>query len=183
MTMAQVAIKSDKQMQPSPPPSGRSMMPWDAWDTFRGQMDRMFDSFTRGLPGFPDLRRPVDVQPFFRFDTSFGTMAPAVDVVEKDKEFLITAELPGLDEKDLDVQLSGDVLTIKGEKTEEKEEKQKNTYISERRYGSFQRSFQLPDGVDRGKVSASFEKGVLRVMLPKTADAVTQQKKIPIKSH
>jgi HSP20 family protein len=182
--MAQVAIKSEKQVQPSPPPqsSARSMMPWDAWDTFRGQMDRMFDSFTRGFPSFPDFRRAADVQPFFRFDTSFGTMAPAVDVVEKDKEFQITAELPGLDEKNLDVQVSGDVLTIKGEKVEEKEEKQKNTYLSERRYGSFQRSFQLPGGVNLDKVVAIFEKGVLRITLPKTAEAVTQQKKIPVKS-
>jgi HSP20 family protein len=78
--------------------------------------------------------------------------------------------------------VSGDVLTIKGEKVEEKEEKQKNTYLSERRYGSFQRSFQLPSGVDLDKVAATFEKGVLRITLPKTAEAVTQQKKIPIKS-
>ena len=129
------------------------------------EIDRLFDGFTRGFAGFPSR----DVM-------------PSMDLSETDKEIEITAELPGLDEKNLDVQVSGDVLTIKGEKVEEKEEKQKNTYLSERRYGSLQRSFQLPAGVDLDKVAATFEKGVLRITLPKTAEAVTQQKKIPVKS-
>jgi HSP20 family protein len=179
--MTEIAVKSSKETAPSPRPSTpRTPAPWEAWDAFRDQMDRMFGGFMRGFPSFPSFRPSLDFEPSFRFDTSFGMTVPAVDVVEKDNEFVVTAELPGLDEKNLEVEVSGDLLTIKGEKREEKEEKGKNTYLSERRYGSFQRSFGLPDSVDRGKIVASFEKGVLKVMLPKTAQAVTQQKKIPI---
>jgi len=179
--MAQIAVKTDKETAPSTRSSGpRTPAPWEAWDAFRDQMDRMFGSFMRGFPNFPSFKPSLDFEPSFRFDTSFGMTVPAVDVVEKDSEFVVTAELPGLDEKNLEVEVSGDFLTIKGEKREEKEEKGKNTYVSERRYGSFQRSFGLPDSIDRAKIAASFEKGVLKVTLPKTAEAVRRQKKIPI---
>ena len=180
--MTQVTVKSEKQSATSAPvPAARGGgTPWEAWDSLRDQMDRIFGSFAGGFPSLPALRRSFGFEPAFRFDTSFGVTAPAVDVAETEKEFQITAELPGIDEKNLDVTVSNGVLTIKGEKQEEKEEKDKNYYLSERRYGSFQRTFQLPDGVDQNKIAANFEKGVLRVTLPKTAEAVTQQKKIPI---
>ncbi|HYC15345.1 MAG TPA: Hsp20/alpha crystallin family protein [Stellaceae bacterium] len=181
--MAEIAVKSSKESVPSARPAGgRAPAPWEAWDALRDQMDRMFNTFMRGFPSLPSFRPSLDFEPSFRFDTSFGMAVPAVDVVEKDDAFVVSAELPGLDEKNLEVEVSGDVLTIKGEKREEKEEKGKNTYLSERRYGSFQRSFGLPDSVERGKIAARFEKGVLKVTLPKTSEAVTQQKKIPIAS-
>ena len=91
-------------------------------------------------------------------------------------------ELPGLDEKNVEIKLSNHTLTIKGEKKEEKEEKDKDYYLSERRYGSFQRSFQVPEGVDTGKIDASFSKGVLTVKLPKTAEAQKAEKKITVKA-
>jgi HSP20 family protein len=103
-----------------------------------------------------------------------------VDVVEKEKSYEITAELPGLDASDIDINFARGTLTIKGEKKEEKEEKKKDYYLSERRYGSFQRSFQVPDGIDTDKIEANFEKGVLKIALPKTAQARSQEKKIPI---
>lgn len=109
-------------------------------------------------------------------------MAPAIDLAEKDKEYEITAELPGLDEKDVEIKLSNHSLTIKGEKKEEREEKQKDYYLSERRYGSFHRSFQLPEGVDADKIEATFAKGVLTVRLPKTVEAQKAEKKISIKA-
>ena len=109
-------------------------------------------------------------------------IAPAVDVAEKDEECEITAELPGLDEKNIEVKLANGTLTIKGEKKEEKEEKQKDYYLSERSYGSFIRSFQLPEGVDEGKIEASFVKGVLTVKLPKSAEAQKNEKTISIKA-
>lgn len=84
-----------------------------------------------------------------------------LDVSEDEKGYHITAELPGMSEKDIDVDLSGDTLTIKGEKRDGREEKAKNYYLSERHYGSFQRSFTVPDGVDREKIDASFAAGVL----------------------
>jgi HSP20 family protein len=109
-------------------------------------------------------------------------MAPAMDIAEKDKAYQVTAELPGLDEKDIDVTVSDNVLTIKGEKKEEKEEKEKNYYLSERRYGAFQRSFDLPSGVDTAKIEAQFAKGVLTITLPKSAEAQKKQRKIDVKS-
>ena len=112
---------------------------------------------------------------------SFGK-SPAVDVAEKDKRYEVTAELPGLTDKDITVKYADGVLTISGEKKEEKEEKQKDYYLSERRYGSFQRSFQMPTGIDADKIEATFKHGVLTVALPKSAESVKNEKKIEIKT-
>ena len=88
--------------------------------------------------------------------------------------------MPGIDEKNVEIKVANQTLTIKGEKKEEKEEK--DYYLSERRYGSFQRSFQIPDSVDAGKIEASFAKGLLTVKLPKTTEAQKVGKKIEIKA-
>jgi HSP20 family protein len=153
---------------------------WHSFAGLRDDVDRMFDSFMRGFPTLAGSRRASE--PLWKFETSFGMAAPAVDVAEKETSYEITAELPGLDAQNVDLSISGDILTVKGEKQEEKEHKAKNYYLSERRYGAFQRSFELPAGVDRDKIEAKFEKGVLTVTLPKTAQAVQQQKKIDIQS-
>jgi HSP20 family protein len=108
--------------------------------------------------------------------------SPAVDITEDDKAYKVTAELPGMSDKEIEVVVSGDMLTLKGEKRAEKEQKEKNFYLSERSYGSFQRSFYVPEGVDHDKIAADFSKGVLTVTMPKTAKAVEQQKKIEVKS-
>src|SRR6516165_5666397 len=97
------------------------------------------------------------------------------------RAYEITAELPGMNESDIDVKFSDGTLTIKGEKRDEKEENKKGYYLSERRYGSFQRSFGVPDGVDVDKIEANFKNGVLTVTLPKTPQAQTSEKKISIK--
>ena len=97
--------------------------------------------------------------------------APAVDITEDDKAYKMTAELPGTSEKEIEVLISGDTLTLEGEKRQEKEQKDKNLYLSERSYGAFQRTFYVPDGVDRDKISADFSKGVLSITVPKTAKA------------
>jgi HSP20 family protein len=99
-----------------------------------------------------------------------------VDLVEKADRYEITAELPGMDEKNIEVKLSNEMLVIKGEKREEKEEKEANYYMSERRYGSFQRAFRLPQGVNADKIEASFKNGVLTVALPKTEEAKKETK-------
>jgi HSP20 family protein len=153
----------------------------DPWQSFRNEMDRLFDRFT-GSFGLPSLRRMFEVEPAWRFESSFGLAAPAVDITEDDKAYKIAAELPGMSEKDIEVSLSGDMLLLKGEKHQEREEKEKNRYLSERSYGAFQRSFTLPDGIDRDKIAAEFSKGVLTLMLPKTQDAQRQQKKIEVKA-
>jgi HSP20 family protein len=157
------------------PATARSALP-DAWKCFRSEMDRMFDRF-----GLPSVRRMFDAEPFFRYESSFGFAMPAVDVSENDKAYKITAELPGVTEKDIEVTVAGDVILLKGEKHQEREEKEKNRYLSERSFGAFQRSFALPDGVDRDKIGAEFAKGVLTLTLPKTTEAQSQ-KKIEVKA-
>jgi HSP20 family protein len=90
--------------------------------------------------------------------------------------------LPGLDEKNVEVKVANGVLTIKGEKQDEKEEKKKDYYMRERSFGSFERSFAVPDGVDADKIEANFKKGVLSVTLPKTQEAQKAEKKIEVKA-
>jgi HSP20 family protein len=149
----------------------------DVWRSFRSEMDRVFDRF-----GFPSLRRMFDIESPWRTPSSFSFSVPPIDMSEDDKAYKISAELPGLDAKDVDVSVSGNMLILKGEKRQEKEEKDKNYYFSERAYGSFQRAFELPASVDRDKVGADFSKGVLTITLPKTPGAQKQQKKIEVKS-
>jgi HSP20 family protein len=143
---------------------------YDPFSLFRHEMNKLFDSFFHGF----------DIEPFER---RLGAFSPSVNVVEGDKEIKITAELPGIDEKDIDVSLAKDSLTIKGEKKEEKEDKGKNYYRLERSYGSFTRTIQLPVEIDTDKAKAQFKKGVLTVTLPKTAQAIKETKKIPVKSE
>jgi HSP20 family protein len=130
----------------------------------------------------PDFRRMFDVEPVWRGDSRMEFTTPAVDVTEDDKGYTITAEVPGLEEKDIDVTVSGTMLTLKGEKSFEQEEKDKDRHITERAYGAFQRSFRLPEDVDRDAITAALAKGVLTITLPKTAQAQQQQKKIEVKA-
>ena len=161
----------------APAPAGTT----DPWRAFRTEMDRLFDRFSGGW-SMPSFRRMFDVEPAFRYESSFSMPSPAVDITEDEKAYKLSAELPGLSEKEIEVVLSGDTLTLKGEKRQEKEQKEKNFYLSERAFGSFQRSFFVPEGVDREKIAADFSKGVLTITMPKTAKAVEQQKKIEVKS-
>lgn len=134
-------------------------------------MNRLFDEFFRGW----------GLSPFRLFEEGWDVFSPRVDVVETDKEIKVTAELPGMDENDIEISLSQDVLTISGEKKEEEEYKGRNYYRMERSYGSFQRSIPLPCEVDSDKAEATFKRGVLTVTLPKTA-AAQACKRIPIKT-
>jgi len=153
----------------------------DAWRTLRTEMDRLFDRFAGGW-GAPSLRRMFDVEPAFRYESTLGIPPPAVDVIEDDVAYKVTAELPGMSENEIEVIVSGDMLTLKGQKRQEKEQKEKNFYLSERSYGSFQRSFYVPEGVDRDKIAADFSKGVLTITMPKTAKAIEQTRKIEVKA-
>jgi HSP20 family protein len=172
--VAKLPIKTEGQ---EPEPSAGE---WRPLANLRREIDRLFDDFHLGAWRRPVGRTPFDVEPFWRGELSFGK-APVVDIAEREKEYEITAELPGMDEKNIDVKFADGILTIKGEKKEEREEKKKDYYLSERRFGSFQRSFQVPDGVDADKIEASFKNGVLTVVLPKSAEAQKQEKKIAIK--
>ena len=152
-----------------------------AWHAFHTEIDRLFDRFAGGFH-LPPLRRMFEPKPNWLYEGSFSWSPPAIDITEDDKAYRITAELPGLDEKDIDVTVSGDILTIKGKKSSEKEEEKKDYHVSERHYGSFQRSFTLPDGVEHDKIAADLTKGVLTITLPKTAEAQKPQKKIEVKT-
>jgi HSP20 family protein len=135
------------------------------------EIDRLFDDFTRGFPTLGTLGGGMG---------SMSTMLPTMDVSETDKEIEITAELPGLEEKDVQVNLADNVLTIRGEKKAEKEEKDKNYRLVERSYGSFERSLELPENVDASAIKATIDKGVLKVVVPKPAPA--QIKKVEVKA-
>lgn len=138
-------------------------------------------SFQKALNNlFDDFFRTIDFSG--SFEEKLGKFDPRVDMVEDEKEIRLTAELPGLDEKNIELQLSKDRLIIKGEKSEEKEEKDKEHYYMERSFGSFQRMIALPTDVDSDKIDATFEKGVLHVTMPKVSTGKISQKKIPIKS-
>ncbi len=152
---------------------------WRPFESLRREMDRLFDDFQLGSWRSPFGRSVFDAEPSWRDEMS-GSKSPAVDVVEKEKAYEITAELPGIAEGDIDVKFSDGVLSIRGEKKEEKEEKKKDWYLSERRYGSFQRTFRVPDGVDPDKIAAKFKDGVLTITLPKTPEATKSAKTIPI---
>lgn len=172
MATTPVEVKKTPPAQASAP---------DAWRSFRTEMDRLFDRFAGGW-GMPSLRRMFDVEPAFRYESTFSVPSPAVDISEDEAGYKVTAELPGMAEKEIEVVLSDGMLTLKGEKRQEKEQKDKNFYLSERAYGSFQRSFALPDGVDRDKITADFAKGVLTITMPKTAKAKEAEKKIEVKA-
>lgn len=171
---------------------GQSANPWEPLERLRGEMDRLFDDFTSAWPwGHARRRRHGMMEPWRGMTDPWRGMAfgvgaglGAVDVVDKDKEIQIRAELPGMEEKDIDVRVSDGMLTIQGEKKEEKEEGEAEGryYLSERRYGSFQRSFQLPDGVDLDSIEAKFKNGVLTISLPRTKEAQEKSKKIEVRS-
>jgi HSP20 family protein len=145
----------------------------DPFGALRSEMDRLFDSFTGGLPTFPGMFGPSGGRGF--------ALMPSMDVKETDKEITIEAELPGLDEKDVSLTVQNGVLTIEGEKKLEHEEEKENYHVMERRYGTFQRSLRIPDTVNEDKIEAHFEKGVLRIVLPKRPEVTAEQRKIEIK--
>ena len=177
--MAEAATKLPIKTATTPVTQPAKAADWQPFDVLRNQVDRLFHDFQTGFLQAPFLRPFPDIESFWRRDLGFN-VTPAIDIVEKDKAFEVTAELPGLDAKDVDVQLANGMLTIKGEKQEEKEEKTKDRYVSERRYGSFRRTLQVPGGVDADKIEASYKSGVLTVTLPKSPEAQKKEKTIPV---
>jgi HSP20 family protein len=154
---------------------------WHPFESLRRDVDRLFENFDRDLWRSPFGRSVFDIAPNWRGELK-SAAAPAVDIVEKDNAYEVTAELPGMDEKNIEVKFGSGGLTIKGEKEEEKEEKRKGYHLHERRFGSFERYFAVPEGVDADKIEASFKKGVLTVTLPKKPEAQKPAKKIDVKA-
>jgi HSP20 family protein len=137
----------------------------NSFGTLQREIERLFADFTRGWPtlGVSDL-------------------TPRMDVAERDDEIELTAELPGLEEKDVEVTLIDNVLTICGDKKAEKEEKDGNRRIVERSYGAFSRSIELPAGIKPEDITATMKNGVLTVRLPNPAQTQAEPAKIAIKS-
>ena len=138
--------------------------PWrELDDLFTNRLNRLVDEGWSGISQAPA-----------------GDWVPAVNVDETKDELLLTAELPGMSEENVEIELENNILTIKGEKMEETREDEARSHLYERRYGSFSRAFTLPDSVDEEKVNAKFEKGVLKIVLPKTKTVKSPSKKIEI---
>jgi HSP20 family protein len=146
------------------------LVPWRPFgkelSTLRREMDDLFGRF---FGEFPLARRMAE------------EWSPSVDISETKNSFVVKAELPGLEAKDINVSISGDMLTIKGEKKKEEEEKDEHRHYVERYYGSFQRTFQLPSTVKTEKIDATFDKGVLKIKLPKKPEAKKKDIEVKIK--
>ncbi|MFO0794616.1 MAG: Hsp20/alpha crystallin family protein [Candidatus Brocadiaceae bacterium] len=146
----------------------RDLIKWSGFpsiSSLQGEMNRMFDRFFKGGEEFG-------------FET--GAWLPPVDLVETNDKITVKAEIPGIDPKEVDISIQGDTLLIKGEKKEEKEEKGKNYYRMERRYGGFTRSIDLPSSVDTNKVSAECKNGVLEITLQKKEEVKPKQIQVKV---
>ena len=162
--MAQEIKKNDQPDRVAP------TTPVDPFQSMRGEIDRIFDGFMgRRFGDAPSL-----------FQSRAMPVMPNIDVSENDATIRIEAELPGMKEDEVDVSLRDGVLTIQGEKKSERDETKDDVHLTERSYGRFQRSFRVPDTIDQDQIEAKMENGVLHITLPKRADAVQPEKKIPI---
>ncbi|HMB47189.1 MAG TPA: Hsp20/alpha crystallin family protein [Afifellaceae bacterium] len=141
----------------------------DIFSSLHREIDRVFDDFTHG-----------DHWPFRAFSPGNSKLSPRINVAETDKKIEVTAELPGVEEKDIDISLSDDMLKIKGEKKSETEKSEKDYHLVERSFGSFERVTRLPCEVDAEKVKAEFKQGILKISLPKSPTAQTKAHKIEI---
>ena len=150
---------------------------FEPFQALRKQVDDLFTNFTGSWPHFemPKIEWPTLI------DAGTESAVAKFDLSENGKSVKVVADIPGVDEKDIEVLVEGGVLTIKGKKETEREEEKGDVYISERSFGSFSRAFRLPDGIDEEAVDASFDKGVLTVTLPKTAKKTTGARHVPVK--
>ena len=142
---------------------------------FHNEIDRMFDHFFDQWP-FWGSDRPLSS------GLTGSLIKPTLDLSATDKAYTISVEIPGVDEKDVKLELANDTLTIRGEKRQEKEEKEKNYYRMERSYGTFQRVLSLPEDADQEKIKANFKKGILTIKLPKKAMPESYVKRIEVKA-
>ena len=134
------------------------------FDMLQGEIDRLFNNYARVSPG-----------------DSITQLVPSVDVSESDKEIELTAELPGLEQNDVEIAVEDNVLTIRGEKKAETKREDKNFRVMERAYGSFYRAFTLPSGVEPSQISATMSNGVLKIKIPKPQQP--ERKKIEVKKE
>ncbi len=177
--------KTSKRAQGSP----ASALPAVPESFFPDLQKELEQSFARMFKGFSDLWSPwkwPGFDPLGKTEYSVQMRNPlgsvSVDFAEDEDHYELTADLPGMESNDIEVTVSGDVLTIQGEREEEKKEKKKGYHLHERQFGSFLRSFAIPVNADSAHVSASFSKGVLRIQIPKLKIGKKEQRKIEVKS-
>lgn len=170
--MANVPVQANK--------TNGAPAPTDPWSAFRAEMDQLFDRFSGGF-GFPALRRMTEAMPMWRPAANMAVVTPAVDITEDEQAFKLVAEMPGMSENDVEISVEDGMLVLRGEKQQQKEDKQPNYRLTERTYGAFERSFDMPDSVDVEKIAAEFGKGILTVTLPKKPGAVADVEKIEVK--
>jgi len=160
--------------------------------SLRREIDRLFDEFAGAWSQWPFGRRlfdqrvfgPRDFEPRLWREAMSEITVPVVDIQESDQAWRICAELPGIDEKDIEVSVTDDSLAIRGEKKQAHDEREKGYALSERTWGAFERSFALPSGVDTAAIAAEFARGVLTVTLPKTPEAQRKQpRRIAVKAE
>jgi len=145
--------------------------------------DHPFSSLQRRMNSlFDDFFTGFDIAPRSLAASGFGAFAPSIDVKEGENDFIIRAELPGVEEKDIEINIAGDAVTIKGEKKEAKEDKGENYYYMERSYGSFNRVIPIASEMDADKAWAIFKNGVLSITIPKKQSVETKGIRIPIKA-
>ncbi|MDR3615814.1 MAG: Hsp20/alpha crystallin family protein [Candidatus Obscuribacterales bacterium] len=141
------------------------------------EMNRIFDDFFRS-PTWESL----DQLPNFANEKFWGDVTPRVDMTETDKELLVKVELPGMTEKDVEISINRDLLTISGEKKQEKEDSEKGCYRMERQFGSFTRTIPLPYEIEMDKSEAIYKNGVLSIKMPRSVEQHRAAKSIPVKS-
>lgn len=166
----------------------KDLIPWTRNKQEVSPRDGHFDE-TPLLSLQRDINRVFDdfwhqfERPSLGWNGGLGNGAPRTDVSETDDDVDISIELPGLSEKDVEVNVTDDVLTIRGERKEEKEDKSRGYHVSERSYGSFHRMVPLPPGVDTDKAEANFKNGLLTVHFPKTPEAKAKVKRIEVRGN
>ena len=165
----------------APPAEKRPEGAWAGLTELRDEMSRAFEGFWRNLGYTLPTRRLGMELPSLAFPLTLGTAVPDIDLVETGKSYQLSVDVPGIDPADLELTIAGDMLKLHGERRAEARQDGDNQHVCERYVGTFHRSIRLPPGVLRDRVEAKFDKGVLRVTLPKSAEAETTPRRIPVR--
>ncbi len=168
-------FKKEEEHNPVMVPERPNVFGYNPITRFHNDFDRLFDNFFRGFDS-PSL----DMGKHFSSLIPNEWAKPTLDIAAGDKEYRISAELPGVDAKDIQLELSKDTLVVKGEKKQEREEKEENYYRVERSYGSFKRAMSLPEDAEQDGINAVFKNGVLTITVPRKAGDPAKARQIAV---
>ena len=193
MTTAARKVPVEESQKKAQKPTATTSPPWGAGPlagslhSLRDEIDRAFEHAFHGWPTlFSPARSLWEWDPFRELHAPFGAahgeLAPRTDVSETDDAYRITIELPGVDEKNLEVTLTEDTLSVTGEKKSAREEKEEGRCLSERSYGLFRRMFRIPEDADAENVGADFANGILTVTVPRIPEAKEKTRRIAVKA-